>query len=212
MRSNLWSHLQGSEGILIAKKTLLLQPSLAQGASSSLRWTALSNKKTCSLSSPEKEVNSLHPPAKGKCNVTCSRKPIKAKKVRAEEWVNWLRLSTQASASEGTHSPSRQPRQSRETQRQLCWCLSSQKSFRKKRLFDLPTKCYHVWEGNTAVVSNSQHFMTGKKILQSILQMVVKICPSLTPPCTFNLGTTLLQHCVNEGVEQGQPFLCHTGE
>lgn len=212
MRSNLWSHLQGSEGILMAKKTLLLQHSLAQHASSSLCWTALSNKKTCSLSSLEKEVNSLHPPAKGKCNVTCSRKPIKAKKVRDEEWVNWLRLSTRVSASEITHSPSLQPRQSQETQRQLCWCLSSQKSFHNKRLFDLPTKRYHVWEGNTAVLSNSQQFMTGKKILQPILQMVVTIFLPWTPPRTFNLGTTLLQHCVNEGVEQRQPFLCHTGE
>lgn len=95
---------------------------------------------------------------------------LKPKKVRAEEWVNWLRLSTWASASEQlrTHSPAPQPRQSRETQRQLCWCLSCQKSFPNQKLFHLPIKHYHVWEGNTTALSNSQHYDRKKNTAANI--------------------------------------------
>lgn len=39
---------------------------------------------------------------------------------------------------------------------------ASQKSLPNKRLFHLPTKYYHILEGNTATLSNSQQFMTGK--------------------------------------------------
>lgn len=47
---------------------------------------------------------------------------------------------------------------------------------------------------------------------QATLQMVVMIFPLGTPPFIFHLGTTLLQPCPKEAVEQGQPFLCHTGD
>lgn len=47
---------------------------------------------------------------------------------------------------------------------------------------------------------------------QATLQMVVMIFPLGTPPFIFHLGTTLLQPCPEEAVEQGQPFLCHTGD
>lgn len=148
-----------------------------------------------------------HPPAKGKCNLTCSRKPIKVKKVRANEWVNWLRLSTRASASERlrTHSPAPQPRQSQETQRQLCWRLSSQKSFPNKRLFHLPTKHYHVWEGNTQQPFQIHNGLwQGKKIFQPTLQMVVTILPSLNSSIYFQLKQHLLQHC-GSGLSTGSP-------
>lgn len=39
---------------------------------------------------------------------------------------------------------------------------ASQKSLPNKRLFHLPTKYYHILEGNTATLSNSQQFMTGQ--------------------------------------------------
>lgn len=150
MKSNLWSHPWGWEGIIVAKNTCASALSLTRCLPPACtRQLYLIRKHV--LVAAQRRRSPPHPPAKGKCNVTCSRKPIKVKKVRANEWVNWLRLSTRASASERlrTHSPAPQPRQSQETQRQLCWRLSSQKSFPNKRLFRLPTKHCHVWGGNT---------------------------------------------------------------
>lgn len=154
-----------------------------------------------------------HPPAKAKCNLTCSRKPIKVKKVRANEWVNWLRLSTRACASERlrTHSPAPQPRQSQEAQRQLCRRLSSQKSFPNKRLFHLPAKHYHVWEGNT-----QQPFQIHNSLWQEKKNTAANFAndgndpPSLNSSIYFQSMQTLAA-AVWEWGEQGRPFLCHTG-
>lgn len=92
--------------------------------------------------------------------MTCSRKPIKAKKVRAEDSVNWLRLRT--SLTQSSSSTKAVTRDVTTTLLMPFIPKASQKSFLNKRLFHLPTKYYHIFEGNTATLSNSQQFMTGQ--------------------------------------------------
>lgn len=49
-------------------------------------------------------------------------------------------------------------------------------------------------------------------MLQATLQMVAMIFPLGNPPDIFHLSTALLQPCLKEAAEHGQPFLGHTGD